>query len=83
MSVEFANELWEVLKVHIDYNEQKEAADSLVSFLIDINYDPRDIKTVFSGNKAILTSLSDYLDQHDSEDEYEDYEEDEDDDEWD
>ena len=85
MSLDFAFEVWDVLKTHIDFSERKDAADSLVSFLIDNNYEPSEIKEAFTGDKELLSSLKDYLEDHDHADEYDDeYEEDEDaEDDWD
>jgi hypothetical protein len=83
MSLDFASEIYEALRYHIDFNDQKEAADTLINLLIDHDYEPEDIKESFRGNKEVLTALKDYLVEHDlGEDEDED-EEDEDDDEWD
>jgi hypothetical protein len=84
MSLNLVNEIWEVLSSHIDYNERKEAADTLINFLIDQNYDPEEIKDGFTGNKELLKALKMYLEEHDVGEEEEDYsEEDFDDEEWD
>jgi hypothetical protein len=82
MSLEFVVEVWDALRSHIDLNDRTEAADSLINLLIDNNYEPEDIKDVFSGEKEVLSALKDYLEQQDIEDEYEDYDEDEVDDDW-
>ena len=85
MSLDFVSEIWEALASHIDYNERKEAADTLINFLIDNNYEPEDIKESFAGNKDMLTALKDYLEENDLGEEEEEYvdEEDYDDEEWD
>jgi hypothetical protein len=82
MSLDFVVEVWDALRSHIDLNDRTEAADSLINLLIDNNYEPADIKDVFSGEKEVLSALKDYLEQQDIEDEYEDYDEDESDDDW-
>jgi hypothetical protein len=82
MSLDFVVEVWDALRSHIDLNDRTEAADSLINLLIDNNYEPSDIKDVFSGEKEVLSALKDYLEQQDIEDEYEDYDEDESDDDW-
>ena len=82
MSLDFVVEVWDALRSHIDLNDRTEAADSLINLLIDNNYEPEDIKDVFSGEKEVLSALKDYLEQQDIEDEYEDYDEDESDDDW-
>lgn len=85
MSLDLVSEVWDVLRSHIDFNERSEAADSLVNFLIDNNYEAEDIKDAFRGEKEIITAVKDYLSQHEDELEYEDddYDSDSDDDEWD
>ena len=82
MSLDFVVEVWDALRSHIDLNDRTDAADSLINLLIDNNYEPTDIKDVFSGEKEVLSALKDYLEQHDIEDDYEDYDEDESDDDW-
>ena len=82
MSLDFVVEVWDALRSHIDLNDRTEAADSLINLLIDNNYEPADIKDVFSGEKEVLSALKDYLEQQDIEDEYEDYDEDESDNDW-
>jgi len=84
MSLDFASEVWEVLRSHIDFNERTDAADSLVNFLIDNNYEAEDIKNAFRGEKEIINSVKEYLLQHEDELEYEDddYDSDSDDDDW-
>ena len=77
MSLILANEVWEALRTHIDLNEVKEAADTLVNLLIDNGYDAVDIRESFS-DKHILNALKYYSDQVDDFDE-EDFELDDDD----
>jgi len=83
MSLDFVAEVWDALRSHIDFNERSEAADTLINFLVDNNYEPDDIKDAFRGDKEMLNALKGYMDEHDTEDDYEDYEEDIDTDEWD
>lgn len=84
MSLSLVTEVWDVLRSHIDFNERSDAADSLVNFLIDNNYETDDIKDSFRGEKEILTALKSYIAEHEIEydDEEEDYDE-SDEDEWD
>jgi hypothetical protein len=77
MSLILANEMWEALKTHMDLNEVKDAADTLVNLLIDNGYDAVDIRESFS-DKHILNALKYYSDQADDFDE-EDFEIDDDD----
>ena len=83
MNLDFVNEVWDVLRSHIDFNDRSEAADSLVNLLIDNNYEAEDIKTAFKGDKEVITALKEYVAQHDTEESYEDYDEDDTDEEWD
>ena len=83
MSLDFVAEVWDALRSHIDFNERSEAADTLINFLVDNNYEPDDIKDAFRGDKEMLNALKGYMDEHDADDDYEDYEEDEDTDDWD
>ena len=84
MSLNFVAEVWEVLLSHIDFNERSDAADSLVNFLIENNYEADDIKDAFRGEKEISKALKNFNAEHEAGegyDEEDDYESDED--EWD
>ena len=80
MSLDFVAEVWDALRTHIDFNERKDAADTLVSFLIDNNYEADEIKDAFRGEKEILTALKDYVSEHEAEEYEEEFDEE---DEWD
>ena len=82
MSLDFVAEVWDALKSHVDLNERKDAADTLVNILIDNSYETDDIKESFRGDKEVLQALKYYADQHDTDEEEEFYDEDQDD-EWD
>ena len=80
MNLGSVSEVWEVLREHIDFNDRRDAAESLVTYLIENNYEIDDIKDEFR-DKDITKALKDYADEHFQD---EDYEEDEDqDEEWD
>lgn len=79
MSLSLISEVWDALREHIDLNERKDAADTLVHFLIDNNYEADNIKEEFR-DKDITSALKGYADQFTDEEEYE---EDSDVDEWD
>jgi hypothetical protein len=81
MSLSTASEIWEVLRDHIDLNERRDAAESLVTYLIENNYSVDDIQDDFS-DKDITRALKGYAEQHFQEEEYEEYDEEQDDDEW-
>ena len=70
MNLDFISEVWEALRLHVDFNERTEAADTLVNLLIDNNYEIDDIKEAFK-DKDITTALKGYADAHFQEEEYE------------
>jgi hypothetical protein len=79
MSLDSTVEVWEILRDHIDLNDRGDAADSLVNYLMDNNYEVEDIKDAFK-DKDITKALKGYAEQHFQEEEYEDYEEESDED---
>ena len=79
MNLDLVAEVWDALRSHVDMNERKDAADTLVNMLIDNDYEATDIKESFRGDKDILGALKFYVEQHEPDEE----EEDEDLDEWD
>lgn len=81
MSLNLVAEVWEALQSHIDFNERSDAADTLVTYLIENNYEVDDIKDTFN-DKVINKALKGYTEEHFQEDDYEDYEEDTDEDDW-
>lgn len=81
MSLDIVAEVWSALREHIDLNDRREAADTLVNYLIDNNYEVDDIKTAFR-DKDITKALKDYADEHFQDDDYEDYEDDDQDEDW-
>jgi hypothetical protein len=81
MSLDIVAEVWGALREHIDLNDRREAADTLVNYLIDNNYEVDDIKDAFR-DKDITKALKDYADEHFQEDDYEDYEDEDQDEDW-
>jgi hypothetical protein len=80
MSVELAKEIWDELKRYINTVDRDEAAETVVSVLIDNDADADKIKEVFKSDNEIKRALAHYLKDH--EEEYdEDVDEDEEDDE--
>ena len=77
-TLNLVNELWQELKQYINDIDHAEAADTLVSVLIDHDQDPDQIKSVFRGDADVKNSVSSYLD--DEEEIEEDYDEEEDED---
>ena len=82
MSLSIVSEVWEVLREHIDFNDRAEAADTLVNYLMDNNYEVDDIKDEFK-DKEITKALKGYAEQHFQEEEYEEYEDEDEDESYD
>lgn len=82
MSVELSKEIWDELKRYVNPQDRDEAAETLVSVLIDNDCDANDIKSVFKSDSGVKTALASYLKDHadDNNDEEYDEEDDEDDD---
>jgi hypothetical protein len=70
MSLDSIVEVWEILRDHVDLNDRSDAADSLVNYLMDNNYEVEDIKDAFK-DKDITKALKGYAEQHFQEEEYE------------
>ena len=77
-TLNLVNELWQELKQYINDIDHAEAADTLVSVLIDHDQDPDQIKSVFRSDADVKNSVSSYLDDEEEIEEEYDEEEDED-----
>jgi hypothetical protein len=81
MSVELANEIWSELKRYVNTVDRAEAAETVVSVLIDNDVSADDIKSTFKSDSDIKKALTSYLKDHEDEvddDDLHDDEEDED-----
>ncbi len=77
MSVEIASEIWTEVKRYINSVDRNEAAETVVSILIDNDVDAEDIKTIFKGDGDIKRALADYLkEEEELEEEEDDYDDD-------
>ena len=74
MSVELAKEIWDELKRHVNVVDRDEAAETLVSVLIDNDCSADDIKSVFKSDSAVKAALAHYLKDHSDDEEDEDEE---------
>ena len=81
MSVELANEIWSELKRYVNTVDRAEAAETMVSVLIDNDVSADDIKSVFKSDTEIKRALTSYLKDHEEEDDEDLHDDDEDDDE--
>jgi hypothetical protein len=80
MSVDLYYEIWNELKRHINVVDRQEAAETLVSVLIDNDVDADDIKSSFKSDTEVKRALTSYLKDHPADANDDDYEDDEDDD---
>jgi hypothetical protein len=81
MSIELSREIWNELRRYINTVDRDEAAETLVSVLIDNDADADEIKTVFKTEPDIKRALTSYLKNHEDDDEDDEalHEDDEDD----
>lgn len=83
MSAELVKEIWSELRRYVNTVDREEAAETMVSVLIDNDIDADEIKEVFKNDsevkRALAHYLKDHVDDNDDEEEY-DEEDDEDDD---
>jgi hypothetical protein len=82
MNLDSIAEVWDVLRSHIDFSERKDAAETLVGFLIENNCEADEIKEAFRGDKEIAKALLIYDDSNLHEEEEDDYDDDYEDDEY-
>jgi hypothetical protein len=74
MSVELSKEIWDELKRYVNTVDRADAAETLVSVLIDNDADADEIKSVFKSDSEVKRALTSYLKDHEETDEDEDYE---------
>ena len=81
MSVELAKEIWDEVKRYVNTVDRDEAAETLVSVLIDNDVDADEIKSTFKTDTEVKRALTSYLKDHEDDEELQDDEgEDEDED---
>ena len=75
-----ANEVWQEVKRYVQQVDRTDAAEALVSVLIDNDVSPEEIKDTFKGDSEVKRALQSYIDDHaDEDDEDDDYDDDYDD----
>lgn len=82
MSEVVASEIWSELKRYVNTIDRVDAAETVISILIDNDCDINDIKNAFKGDADIKRALTAYLDNdknHDDEDEDDEEDDDEED----
>ncbi len=76
MSTELSKEIWDELKRYVNPQDRAEAAETLVSVLIDNDVDADEIKETFKSDSEVKRALAHYLKDQ------EEVDEDEDEDSW-
>lgn len=78
MYSDIASEIWGELKRYVNTVDRAEAADMLVSLLIDHDEDAEDIRDAFKGDADIKRALASYInnDQEEIEEDDEDIDDD-------
>ena len=69
MSVELSAEIWAELKRYVNSVDRAEAAETLVSVLVDNDIDAEEIKDAFKGDGDVKRALAEYLKEEESLDE--------------
>lgn len=64
MHSHIASEIWGELKRYVNTVDREEAAETLVSILIDNDEDPEHIRDVFKHDSDIKRALTNYLDDN-------------------
>jgi len=82
MSIEVVAELWSELKRYVNTVDREEAAESVVSVLIDHDHDADEIRSAFKGDADIKHALTTYVGDTTDTDEEELDEEDDSDHDW-
>ena len=72
MSVELSKEIWDELKRYVNPQDRDDAAETLVSVLIDNDVDADDIKAIFKSDSAVKAALTSYLKDHQDDEDDED-----------
>ena len=82
MSVELSKEIWDELKRYVNTVDRSEAAETLVTVLIDNDVDADEIKETFKSDTEVKRALAHYLKDHEEEEEDDDDSWEEEDDEY-
>ena len=83
MSVVLAKEIWDELRRYVNTVDRSDAAETLVSVLIDNDSAADEIKEVFKTDSEVKRALASYLKDHEEIDEQDDdYDEDDEDDDY-
>ena len=76
MSVELSKEIWTELRRYVNSVDRDEAAETLISVLIDNDVAADEIRDTFKGDSEVRRALTSYLKDHADEEEDDDDDED-------
>jgi hypothetical protein len=80
MSAELSKEIWHELKRYVNPQDRDEAAETLVSVLIDNDVSADEIRDAFKGDPEVKRALTSYLKDHADDEDEDEYLHDDDDD---
>lgn len=63
MSLTVISEIWKIIKPSIEVGDSSAAAELLVNYLVDHDYDREEIKTLFKRDSDVQEALSFYLEK--------------------
>jgi hypothetical protein len=72
MSVELSREIWDEIKRYVNTVDRSEAAETLISVLIDNDVAADEIRDTFKGDSEVRRALTSYLKDHADEEEEDD-----------
>ena len=76
--MELSSEIWNELRRYINTVDREEAAEVLVSVLVDNDVDPDDIRDMYKGDKEVKVALAAYIKDLSDDPDEEEYDEDDD-----
>ena len=72
MSVELSKEIWDELKRYVNPQDRGDAAETLVSVLIDNDASADEIRNIFKGDTEVKHALASYLKDQEEEEDFQD-----------
>ena len=75
MTEQVAAEIWREIKRYINPGERTDAAETVLSVMIDHDCDPADIRAAFGSDAEMKRALQGYLDDQQDDDDEEDIDE--------
>ena len=71
--IESVREIWGVLKEYIPAKEKQEAADHLISLLVDMDFPDSDFQSLVRSDRHLEEAAQEYLDEDDDDEEIEEW----------